>query len=66
MEMSQQNTLYNYTNKNILFFKNRDQEGKTDPVWGLVPVGGDRIKKRLVNMVQILCTPVCKWKNETC
>jgi hypothetical protein len=23
------------------FFKNREQEGKIGPVWGLVPVGGD-------------------------
>jgi hypothetical protein len=22
------------------FFKNREQEGKTGPVWGLEPVGG--------------------------
>jgi hypothetical protein len=26
------------------FFKNREQEGKTGPVWGLVQVGGGRIK----------------------
>jgi hypothetical protein len=29
------------------FFKNREQESKTDPVWGLAPVGGrEEIKKR--------------------
>jgi hypothetical protein len=26
-----------------LFFKNRRQEGKICPVWGLVPVGEERI-----------------------
>jgi hypothetical protein len=25
------------------FFKNRGYEGKRDPVWGLVPMGGRRI-----------------------
>jgi hypothetical protein len=30
-------------NKNASFFKNKGQEGKTGPVWGLVPVGGERI-----------------------
>jgi hypothetical protein len=30
--------------------------------------GGGYIRKwyRMVNMVKILCTHVCKWKNETC
>jgi hypothetical protein len=35
----------------------------------LVPVGrGEDVGKgcRRVNMVQILCAHVCKWKNETC
>jgi hypothetical protein len=29
-----------------LFFKNREQEGKTGPVWRLVPVGGGGYKER--------------------
>jgi hypothetical protein len=29
------------------FFKNREQEGKTGPVWGLVPVGGGRLMERV-------------------
>jgi hypothetical protein len=34
---------------------------------GLVPVGGGGREEgdRRVNMVQILCVHVCKWKNET-
>jgi hypothetical protein len=51
------------------FFKNGQQEGKTGPVCGLVLVGGgEDIRKgcRRVNVVEILCTHVCKWKNETC
>jgi hypothetical protein len=27
-------------NKQNVFFQKRGQEGKTDPVWGLVPGGG--------------------------
>jgi hypothetical protein len=40
-------------------FKNTEQEGKTGPVWGMVPVGGEDIRKRCrrVNVVEILCTP---------
>jgi hypothetical protein len=44
--MSQLNSLYRYlkqTNKNAFFFKNREQEGKVGPVWGLVPEAGGRI-----------------------
>jgi hypothetical protein len=51
------------------FFKNEGQEDKTGPVWGLVPVAGEKdIRKgcRRVNMVEILYTHVQKWKNETC
>jgi hypothetical protein len=32
---------------------------------GLVPVGEGRYKER-VKIVEILCTHVCKWKNDTC
>jgi hypothetical protein len=40
------------------FLKNREQEGKTGPVWGLAPVTvGEDIRKgyRKVNMMEILC-----------
>jgi hypothetical protein len=30
-----------------LFCRNRKQEGKTDPVWGLVPVEGEGYKERV-------------------
>jgi hypothetical protein len=29
------------------FFKNKGQEGKTGPVWGLLPVGEGRYKERM-------------------
>jgi hypothetical protein len=41
------------------FFQNREQEGKTGPVWALVPMGRrEDISKgcRRVNVVEILCT----------
>jgi hypothetical protein len=46
-EMDQ--TIYTHMNKcinnkkSLFSFKNKEQEGKTGPVWGLVPVGGGRI-----------------------
>jgi hypothetical protein len=40
MEMPQGNILYTYLKQRCLFFKNREQEGKTRKV----PVGGRRIK----------------------
>jgi hypothetical protein len=45
------------------------EEGKTGPVWGIDTSGrGENISKgfQRVNIVQILCTYACKWKNETC
>jgi hypothetical protein len=55
----------------FFFYKIGEQEGQTGPAWGvrwLVPVEREEVGKgcRRVNMVQILCTQVCKWKNETC
>jgi hypothetical protein len=41
------------------FFKNGEQEGETDPVWGLVPMGGEEdVRKgcRRGNVVKILYT----------
>jgi hypothetical protein len=43
------------------FFKNREQDGLTDPVWVLVTVGQrEEAEKecRRVNMVEILCIRV--------
>jgi hypothetical protein len=54
MEMSQGNSLHRYFKQKCLFFKNRRQEGKTDPVWGLAPEGRGGYKERVqeVNMVE--------------
>jgi hypothetical protein len=35
-----------YTNK-CLFFKNGEQEVKTGPVWGLAPVGEERMREKM-------------------
>jgi hypothetical protein len=46
MAMSQWNSMYSshiYTK--MSFFKNREQEGKTGPVWGLPPMGGGEHKE---------------------
>jgi hypothetical protein len=55
-------------NKSVIFiFKNRDQEDKTGPVWGVGTSAKreDRRKgHRRLNMVEILYTHVQKWKNE--
>jgi hypothetical protein len=53
----------------LFFYKIGGQEGRTGLSWGegLVPVGGGGGKGcGRVNIVQILCVHVCKWKNETC
>jgi hypothetical protein len=40
------------------FLTNGEEEGKTGPVWGLVPVGWGRYKEGCtkVSMVEMLCT----------
>jgi hypothetical protein len=64
MEMSQENSLYSYLKQTKMsFFKNREQKGKSGPVWVLVPAGEERKGCKKVNIVKILCTHVCKWKN---
>jgi hypothetical protein len=71
MEMSQGNQYIAILNKNVIFFFyiKGEQEGRTGPVWG-VGTSGRREDVgrgcRRVNMVEILCTHVCKWKNEIC
>jgi hypothetical protein len=54
----------------MLFFKIKMENRRAEQVLSgeFVPVGGGGVGKgcRRVNMVQILCTHVCKWKNETC
>jgi hypothetical protein len=61
----------NLNKQKCLFFRNREQEGKTGPIWRLGSSGmeeGIRKGCRRVNVdvVEILCSHVCKWKNETC
>jgi hypothetical protein len=50
------------------FFKNREQEGKTGPVWGLAAVGRGGYKERVWEGEYggILYTHEQKWKTETC
>jgi hypothetical protein len=51
------------------FDKDREQEGITSPLCGVGTSGmGEDVGRgcRKVNMVQILCIHICKWKNETC
>jgi hypothetical protein len=51
------------------FYKSREQEGKTGLVWRVgTSARREDIRKecRKVNVVEIFCTNVCKWKNETC
>jgi hypothetical protein len=74
MEMSQGNSLCSYLKQTKMlffsfFYKIREQQGVTGPAWrGCYQWEGDNVGKwwRMVNMVQILSTHVCKWKNETC
>jgi hypothetical protein len=52
-----------------LFTKKGEKEGKTVSIWGFGTSGrGEDIRKgyRRVNVVEILCTHIHKWKNETC
>jgi hypothetical protein len=74
MEMSQRNSLYSYLKQTKMSFfsftksENRRVE-KVLPGGGLGTSGrGVEVGKGCgrVNMVQILCAHVCKWKNGTC
>jgi hypothetical protein len=47
MEMSQGNSLCSYLKQNVFFQKQTEEDGKTNPVWGLVPVGGGGYKDRV-------------------
>jgi hypothetical protein len=49
------------------FYKSGEQEVREGSVWGVGTNGsGEDVGRgcRRVNMVQIFCTHVCKWKNE--
>jgi hypothetical protein len=75
MEISQGNVPCSYLKQakmlffSFLFYKIREQEGRAGPAW---EEGGNGRRKKVVekgcrriNMVQILCTHVCKSKNGT-
>jgi hypothetical protein len=73
MEMLQGNYLCCYLEQTkmsfFLFYKFGEQEGRTDPIWEFGNCGRrEEVGKEhgRVNMVQILCMHVCKWKNDTC
>jgi hypothetical protein len=47
----------------LVFYKNGEQEGKTDHVWWVGTSGRGEDKRkgcRVMNMVEILCTHVCE------
>jgi hypothetical protein len=72
MEMTQENSLCNYLKQKISFFSfTKSENSRAEEV---LP-GGVGIRGRgeklgnvcsRVNIVQILCTHVCKQKNDTC
>jgi hypothetical protein len=71
MEMSQGNSLCSYLskkNKNVLFYFYKI--GEQVLFGGRVGTSGrgEEVGKecRRVNIVQILCTHVCKWKSDGC
>jgi hypothetical protein len=49
----------------FFFYKISELEGKIGPV-SRVDIIGMGEEEEGVNIVQIPCTPACKWKNETC
>jgi hypothetical protein len=73
MEMSQEYYLYSYlkqTKMSFFFFhKIGEQEGEAGPVWVVGTSGRDEDVGRgcrRMDIIQILCTHVCKWKIEGC
>jgi hypothetical protein len=72
MEMSEGNSLCSYLKQAKMSFcfliQNQRTGGRNRSCWELVPAGAGECRERCrrVNMVQILCTHVCKWKNDTC
>jgi hypothetical protein len=74
MEVPEGNTLCSYLKQakmsSIFFsYKSGKQDGGTGPAWvSWHQWEGEEVGKgcKRVNMVQIKCTPVCRWKNDTC
>jgi hypothetical protein len=74
IEMSQGNSLYSYLKETKMSFffsftKLQNRRAEQALSWGWYQCGRvEDVGKGFtrVNMVQILCTHVCKWKNEAC
>jgi hypothetical protein len=72
MEMSQCNTCIAILSKQkcAVFFnyKNKEQKVQTGVVWEVGIIEGEDIRKGCgrMNMMEILFTHVCKWKNDAC
>jgi hypothetical protein len=74
MEISQGNSRYNYLKQAkisyFFFYKIREQEERIDPArWGEADTSDKEEDVgegcRRMNMIQIVYTHVCKWKNVT-
>jgi hypothetical protein len=54
----------------LFFYKIREWEGGTGPAWECRwhhwKADGGKERSRRVNIVQKMCTHVCKSKNDTC
>jgi hypothetical protein len=76
MEMPQENSLAAILSKNVIIFSfanQRTREWNKSGGRGVqgkagTTKRGEEVAKgcNMVNMVQTLCTHVCKWKNDTC
>jgi hypothetical protein len=73
MEMPQRYSLGSYLKQikmsSFFFYKIKEQEGRTSPTWEdwyQWEGGGDGERAWVMTAVQILCTHVCKWKNDIC
>jgi uncharacterized Fe-S cluster-containing MiaB family protein len=73
MALSQVNSLYNYLKQTkisfFLFIKSENRRAEQVLSEVLVAVWkGEEVEKGcgMMNMVEILCTHVCKWKSGTC
>jgi hypothetical protein len=74
MDLTLENSLLSYLEQTEMSFffsfsfsKLENKRAKQVLSGGLVPVGREVWKGcRRVDIVQILCTHVCKWKNDSC
>jgi hypothetical protein len=59
--------ILNKKNNTSFFYKIREQEGRTGLAWGIgTSWRRKKVGKGRVNIVQVLCTHVGEWTNETC